>query len=179
VTDSDTVRASDADREAVVERLRVASAEGRLTLEELTTRTESAYAAQTAGELAGITADLPARASNSVATTGHRTMVSVFGNVARAGYWRAEATVTPVSVFGDVELDLRQAIVPSGEVAIVAVAPFGDIEVVVPDGVNVELSGFSLFGRKKTDVRPAASATNLPTVRVRAATVFGSVVVRS
>jgi DUF1707 SHOCT-like domain len=119
VTDSGTVRASDDEREAVVERLRAASAEGRLTLEELTTRTEAAYVARTRGELVEITADLPERASGTAADTRYRTMVAVFADIARAGWWRAEGTVTPISVFGDVELDLRQASVPSGEVSIV------------------------------------------------------------
>ena len=48
---SGKVRASDAEREAVVERLRVATVEGRLTLSELTERTEAAYTATTRGEL--------------------------------------------------------------------------------------------------------------------------------
>src|SRR5215211_6835873 len=56
---SGEVRASDAEREAVVERLRVATVEGRLTLGELTERTEAAYSATTRGDLALITADLP------------------------------------------------------------------------------------------------------------------------
>ncbi len=59
VTDPDSLRASDMEREAAVERLRVASVEGRLTLGELTTRTEAAYTAQTRGKLAKVTADLP------------------------------------------------------------------------------------------------------------------------
>jgi len=45
------VRASDAEREAVVERLRVATAEGRLTFGALTERTKAAYTATTRGEL--------------------------------------------------------------------------------------------------------------------------------
>jgi hypothetical protein len=61
-------------------------------------------------------------------------MVSVFANVARTGWWRAEGTVSPMSLFGDVELDLRQAAVPAGEVEINAIAPFGDIDVIVPMG---------------------------------------------
>ena len=51
------VRASDAEREAAVERLRVATVEGRLTMGELTERTEAAYTATTRGELVAITAD--------------------------------------------------------------------------------------------------------------------------
>jgi len=107
-------------------------------------------------------------------------MVSVFADITRTGRWRAEGTVSPVSVFGDIERDLRQAAVPSGEVTIRAVAPFGDIEVIVPDGVSVELSGFSLFGRKKVDVRRTASSSSpAPVVKVGAVTLFGSVLVRS
>jgi DUF1707 SHOCT-like domain/Cell wall-active antibiotics response LiaF, C-terminal len=181
VTDPDSVRASDREREAAVERLRSASVEGRLNLEELTNRTEAAYSAQTRGELARVTADLPEPSGtrSQLPLARSRRIVSVFANVTRSGWWRAEGTVSPVSVFGDVELDLRQAVVPSGEVEIKAVAPFGDIEVIVPDGISVELTGLSVFGRKKVDVRRSASIESAPVVRVRAVTVFGSVLVRS
>jgi hypothetical protein len=181
VTDPDGMRASDSEREAVVERLRVASAEGRLTLEELVGRTEAAYSARTRGELARVTTDLPEQVSRSspVRPAHSQRMVSVFANVSRRGWWRAEGTVSPMTVFGDVELDLRQAAVPTGHVDISAVAPFGDIEVIVPDGVVVELSGFSLFGRKKVDVRRSGSMEAAPVVRVQGFTVFGSVLVRS
>ena len=57
---SGKVRASDAEREAVVERLRVATVEGRLTLGELTEGTEAAYTATTRSDLVPITADRPA-----------------------------------------------------------------------------------------------------------------------
>jgi hypothetical protein len=186
MTDPDSVRASDSEREAAVERLRAASVEGRLTFGELTTRTEAAYSAQTRGELARITSDLPDQSSGTApaqqahAQQAHaQRIVSIFADVSRSGWWRAEGTVSPMSLFGDVELDLRQAAVPTGEVRINAVAPFGDIEVIVPDGVGVELTGSSVFGRKKVDVRRPASIESAPVVRVRAVTVFGSVLVRS
>ena len=54
------LRASDADRQAVVERLRLAHDEGRLDLGEFDERTRSAYAARTYAELATLTSDLPA-----------------------------------------------------------------------------------------------------------------------
>ena len=181
MTDPDGVRASDSEREAIVERLRAASAEGRLSLEELVGRTGAAYSATTRGELAKVAVDLPEQASAPSTTQPARSqrMVSVFADVSRRGWWRAEGTVSPMTVFGDVELDLRQAAVPTGRVQISAVAPFGDIEVIVPDGVIVELSGFSLFGRKKVDVRGSNSTRSAPVVRVQGFTVFGSVLVRS
>jgi len=53
------LRASDADREQVAERLRHATAEGRLMAEELEERLEAVFAARTYGELDAIVADLP------------------------------------------------------------------------------------------------------------------------
>ena len=53
------VRASDAERDRVVERLRRALSQGRLTLEEYDSRVAAAYAAKTRGELSALTRDLP------------------------------------------------------------------------------------------------------------------------
>ena len=53
------VRASDAERELTVERLRRAVGNGRLTIEEFDERAAQAYAARTRGELADLTRDLP------------------------------------------------------------------------------------------------------------------------
>ncbi|MEU7817532.1 DUF1707 domain-containing protein [Pseudonocardia sp. NPDC049154] len=54
------VRLSDADREAVADRIRAAAAEGRLTLEEADERQQAAYAAKVEADLTPLTADLPA-----------------------------------------------------------------------------------------------------------------------
>ncbi len=53
------MRASDAERDEVLERLRRAHVEGRLDHEELTDRAGTALAARTVGALAALTADLP------------------------------------------------------------------------------------------------------------------------
>lgn len=57
------LRASDADREHVVSVLRTQVGEGRLTLEEFSERSATAYAARTLGELDALTSDLPAPGS--------------------------------------------------------------------------------------------------------------------
>jgi len=54
-----SLRASDADREAVTERLRTAAGEGRLDAEELEERLHTALRARTYGELDLVLADLP------------------------------------------------------------------------------------------------------------------------
>lgn len=53
-------RASDAERDAVADRLRAAAAEGRLDPDELDERVGQAYSARTHAELASLTTDLPA-----------------------------------------------------------------------------------------------------------------------
>ena len=52
------VRASDADRDRVVDVLRLATGDGRLTAEEFGERMEAALSSRTLGELAVLTADL-------------------------------------------------------------------------------------------------------------------------
>jgi hypothetical protein len=54
-----TLRASDADRERIAERLRHAAGEGRLLAEELEERLERTFNARTYGELDAVVADLP------------------------------------------------------------------------------------------------------------------------
>jgi Domain of unknown function (DUF1707) len=53
------IRASDKERESVVDVLRDAYTEGRLTLDEFEDRTSAAYASRTWGDLRELTGDLP------------------------------------------------------------------------------------------------------------------------
>jgi Domain of unknown function (DUF1707)/Cell wall-active antibiotics response 4TMS YvqF len=177
---SGEVRASDAEREAVVERLRVATVEGRLTLGELTERTEAAYTATTRGELAPITADLPAEPASSApmrpsGRTDREWVVAVMGDSRRRGRWRVERPLAALAVMGDVVLDLRGAEVPRGDVDITATTVMGNVKVYVPDGVDVELSGIAVMGDKKVMVREAPAGQTAPRVVVRATVVMGDV----
>lgn len=55
------VRASNAERDLVIERLSRALAQGRLSLEEFEQRVSAAQAARTRDDLADLTSDLPGR----------------------------------------------------------------------------------------------------------------------
>ena len=67
-----TMRASDADREHIADRLRQATAEGRLLAHELDERLGTALTARTYGELDAIVADLPA--ASTVEAPARRSM---------------------------------------------------------------------------------------------------------
>jgi hypothetical protein len=178
---SGRVRASDAEREAVVERLRVTAVEGRLTLGELTERTGAAYTATTRGDLVPITADLPAVSGSPAAPTpstardDREWVVAVMGDSKRQGRWRVERPLAALAVMGDVVLDLRGAEVPQGNVDITATAVMGDVKIYVPDGVDVQLSGIAVMGDKKVKVREAPAGQTAPKVVVKATAIMGDV----
>lgn len=175
---ADAVRASDAEREAVVEWLRVASVEGRLTFEELTERTEAAFLAVTRGDLERITTDLPgmgAPGANPAPLQVQRRFTAIMGDCKERIVGRIDERLEALSVMGDVVLDLRGAQVPKGEVCIAATAVMGDVKIIVPDGVAVELTGYAFMGDRKVSVREAPPGSRVPVVRVAAHAVMGDI----
>jgi class 3 adenylate cyclase len=91
------LRASDADRERVVESLREHYGAGRLSDEELSERVEAAYGVRTMPELQALTADLPSppalpvghRRSALEASVRTHLAIYVVVNVALVGIWAA------------------------------------------------------------------------------------------
>jgi hypothetical protein len=111
------MRASDADREAVVEVLREAVTHGRLTFAEFEERTAAAYAAKTFGELRLLTTDLPIGPQGpAVPDLVSRPMVAVLSNDSRSGRWLVPAILRVSAVLGSVELDFCEAVLSSREI---------------------------------------------------------------
>lgn len=188
MSDEPAVLASDAEREATIARLRDAAGEGRLTLDELADRIEATAQARTRGQLAELVADLPAPgtgaavATGATGATGAVTTVparnsAVFGDLVRRGAWQLPEHSRWDTVFGDVKLDLREAIVPGGVVEIRATTVFGDIQLFVPDGVVVEVRSHVTFGDVKQEAGAVAPA-GAPRVVLTGWTTFGDVLVR-
>jgi Domain of unknown function (DUF1707) len=69
----DRLRAGHADREQVIEALKTAFVDGRLTKNELASRAGWALAARTYADLAALTADIPAEPAPAVAATAEPT----------------------------------------------------------------------------------------------------------
>ena len=72
--------------------------------------------------------------------------VSILGGRKFKGRWRPPRTMTLVSLLGGRELDFREAEIPPEGITINAFGLIGGTHVIVPDGVNVEVSGFSGLG---------------------------------
>ena len=152
------LRASDFDRERVIALLGESAADGRLTPEEHTERVERAYQARTLGELAVLTTDLATPSGQPIRLDGRRAVAAIFGHDSRDGRWVVPESLPVVAVFGEAELDLRQAILQGSRTVIYATVVLGTLHVIVPDGVSVEVSGTAVLTRKisRTVRQPAA-----------------------
>jgi len=142
----DRLRASHEDRDRVIELLRVAAGDGRLTAEELDERVEIAFSARTYGELAVLTRDLPAggtavEPAGSVAPAKPKNVVRMetrSGNLSRVGRWvvprRIEARVTS----GNIKLDFTEATIAHSTIDIEAEVRSGNLLIITKPGIAVD-----------------------------------------
>jgi hypothetical protein len=168
------LRASDADRDRVISLLSDAAGDGRLTTAEHSERVERAYTARTLGELAVLTADLAEPSAQPFRLDTRTPVMGVFARESRDGRWVVPASVPVVAIFGEVMLDLREALLQSQRTTVYATVLGGTLDLIVPEGVTVEIYGTSVLTRKvnKTPRQPAAG---MPVIEVRAASLGGTI----
>lgn len=96
-------------------------------------------------------------------------VVSFLSSNEREGRWELPRNFRALAVLGNVELDLRDAVIGIGVSIIEAVAVMGNIEITVPPDVSVESDGDSLLGSFVVRYQgrlTGAEATGLRTLRV-------------
>jgi hypothetical protein len=183
------LRASDADRDTAASVINNALAEGRLTAEEHSDRLDGIYSAKTQAELVPLLEDLPA--AGTVPTPvpsqagppakgmrGSR-IVAIFSGATRKGSWHAEPVMTVVAVFGGIELDFREAVLPGQEIVLHATAVLGGVEITVPPEMRVVDNGFAVLGGREIAGDSDESADpNAPLLRIDGACVLGGVEVK-
>jgi predicted secreted protein len=176
-------RITDQDRDQAAELLQRACGEGRLTLEEFSERVAAVWAAQDSTELGRATAGItPPAVGASPPSTG--TVVNILGDEKRVGRWRLPRQLRIFSGIGDWTLDLRGALVnedavAAGFVEITHFALIGDLRVVVPEGVEVELSGMVLIGDRKLELAAVPPRPGTPRVKLRVFGLISDVTIRS
>jgi hypothetical protein len=178
-------RIADTDRDRVVALLRLHCTEGRITLDEFSDRVGAVYAARTSVELDEVVRDLPVPWSpDGAPDAGVRKrrpvkwLVAVFGESRRRGRFTLDDESVVLATFGDCTLDLSEALIEGPNPLITAVAAFGNVTVIVPDGIEVDLEGVAIFGDKRCTAGTTPPVPGSPVVLVRAFAVFGDVRVR-
>ena len=153
---SPALRASDADRDRVIEVLRSAVADGRLEAAEFDTRLDAALAARTIDALAPLTADLIAPPGSGGALTlppaappaqppaELLTIDGKHGTVRRDGRWTLPRRLVLRTVWCDVLLDLTDAVSSGPELVIELQVRGGDVELVLAPGMAVDANELSV-----------------------------------
>jgi hypothetical protein len=168
---NELVRVSDAERERAIASLRGHLVDGRLTLDDFAERVDAAYHARTAQELAmtaeGLPLAMPRRKPK-------RITASVFGNAERQGRFRIRRRTLAATLFGNVDLNLREAQIDGDRATVAVLVLFGNIDVYVPEGVDVDVGGLVVFGHLRETGKDTAHPGGA-VIRVRAFGLFGSI----
>jgi hypothetical protein len=150
------LRASDADRDRVIELLRAAVADGRLDSAEFDQRLDAALAARTIDALAPLTADLiavpgregalalplagmPAEQAVELLTIGEK-----HSSVRRDGRWTLPRRLELRTAWSDVMLDLTRAVRTYPELVIDLRVRGGNVELVLAPGMVVDANGLAV-----------------------------------
>jgi hypothetical protein len=172
------IRASDQERERTCEKLREATVEGRLTLDEFSERFTLAQRARTRGELDAIVCDLPALSQPSHQRASAK-LTAILSGTERTGVWRLAPETTINVVLGSCKLDLRRATISSDVTTLDVRVLLGSLELLVPEGVDIDVeAGAILAGREIKLTRPGSTSGLKPVIRITGMVTLGSINVR-
>jgi len=126
----------------------------------------------------------PSTPEPELPTTPARGIVSFFSENRKEGRWSVPKHLRILSVFANVKVDLREAVLQSRETVIEAIAVFAEIQIIVPLDFIVECDGEAFMGsftlsetkRRSSNVVPRRSGG--PIVRVVGSAYLGSVNVK-
>jgi hypothetical protein len=173
------ILASDAERDHSIAILRDAVGEGRLTLEEFSDRVGLAQSARTDQDLALLARDLPAAQAAvppSAPAVDHRAVCS---HLLRSGPWSLPSRSAWRSIFGTIDLDLRQARLEGSETVLEVYNLFGTVTVIVPEGVEVVVNGGGLFASQKFESPEHPPIVGAPRLTINTRGPGGTLRVRS
>ncbi|HEY2374084.1 MAG TPA: DUF1707 domain-containing protein [Gaiellaceae bacterium] len=169
MTNGELVRVSDTERDRAVGFLREHLAQGRLSLEEFTARMTDAYSAKTTADLDVLLRDLPSERPKRKPT---RFVISLVGSSERQGRLRLRNQLWCIAGFGNIDVDLRQATLEGDVITIVALGFMGAIDVYVPEGVEADIRGLTVFGHKNANGNDVPPRPGTPLIRMVAFGLF-------
>jgi hypothetical protein len=129
---TDDLRASDAEREHVIDLLQRAVGQGMLDLEEFSERTDAVLAARTRSDVNSVLVDLPDLVRDEPVATDVLVLRSMLSEVTRSGAWLVPAKLLISSRLGSTRLDFTSARVAHPKVSVELAVTGGVIELRVP-----------------------------------------------
>jgi len=189
------LRVSDAERAHVVQILQKAIGHGMLSLDEFTTRTDTALAARTRAELNAVVVDLAGVTHTDVESPLRTPPVELRANMStlkRTGQWVVPRELIVRNRLGSTELDFTDARIEHAVVRIQLDVSGGSVKLLLPEHATVDTNGVQVVagsvkdrvGTGRTDGRPrfvVAGRVTAGSLKIRRASYvrIGSLVIRS
>lgn len=126
---------------------------------------------------------VPARGGAPVIVAADRVserayMVSLMGGNSRSGRWIPARNNFAVGVMGGFSLDFREAMLGPGVTDVNVFTLMGGAEIIIPPGMDVEVSGFAFMGGFDHDTdQPINPSPDRPTLRIKGFAMMGGVAV--
>ena len=181
----------ESERNYVAKVLSEAFAADRLTVDELDDRLASMYRATTKQELGQLLADPrdpvrslsqpenSSRIAQEFAVPERGVGAAIMGGIQRGAGWVLPRHFKAVAIMGGIELDLRDARIAPGVSEIEVFTMMGGVEVLVPDGVRVEVVGMAVMGGFGVNASAASlDDPNAPLIRISGLAIMGGVEVK-
>lgn len=179
-------------REVVIVQLSRAFAAGLIELEDLEARTEIAVRSRTADELISALDGIRPQ-TEQVATERNpqefavdhprrhlsRATVAIMSGTDRKGMWAPARRHITVALMGGAFLDFRDAALGPGVTDVYCWTIWGGIEVAVPEGLDVEVSGAAIMGAlERVSQESGSTDPRRPQLHIHAVALMGGIVVR-
>jgi Cell wall-active antibiotics response 4TMS YvqF/Domain of unknown function (DUF1707) len=149
-------------REHIIDDLTSGYANGQLELDDLERRLALVHAAETTSELDAIVTDLVPVAT--AALVPPQQLRVVMSSVDRRGPWSVPPQLATRVFCGNLVLDLREARLPATGTTIEVNVTMGNVEVIVPPDLGVEVDASSVLGN--IEDRSERAGTPSATVRI-------------
>jgi hypothetical protein len=180
-------------RDRVIAILSERFAGGDLELEEFDRRVTLAHRASGVAEIEALVADLkptngatlPVPASALAPTQAlvpaaqvreKQTLVAIMGGTQRQGQWTSPRSLRVFTLMGGVELDFREARLPSGVTDVSVFTCMGGVHIIVPPSLAVEVGGVAIMGGfDHVERAPVELDPERPVVRVHGFVLMGGV----
>jgi hypothetical protein len=179
-------------REQAIAQLSDAFAHDLIEVEEFERRVTLAHRSDSVTDVERTVSDLvaPSPSVITVSATAARPLLgseqetdkvlAIFSGVERRGTWTLPRHLQAFAILGGIVLDFREALLLPGVTELQIVAVMGGVELIVPPGLSVEVSGTAIMGgfghveRVPTQLDP-----DRPVLRVRGLAMMGGVAVET
>ena len=101
-------------------------------------------------------------------------LVGILSGVDRKGLWKPAKKNRVFVLMGGVDLDFSEAVLPPGITEVEFLCLMGGLDIIVPEGINVEVNGIPIMGgidKKVSDEHYPGS----PTLKIQGLVIMGGV----